>query len=348
MSPADLSILRELKKEDLVYSTDSKPGFFRQKIGKKFSYYDTDGKKIVDKKIISRINSLAIPPAWRDVWISPQSSGHLQATGTDDRRRKQYIYHPLWVAVSQENKFAKLVDFGLILPKIRGKISYEMQKGDLSREKILATVVWLLEHTFIRIGNEEYSRDNKSFGLTTLRNKHATVKGSDIVFKFRGKSGVEHVVELENPAIAKTIKQCIELPGYELFQFVDDEGARHIVDSKDVNTYLHDLTHDEFTAKDFRTWGATNLSAKSLYRMGLAEEEKTIKQNVIATVKKVAGFLNNTVSVCRTYYIHPTVIKTYVKNALVPHFERYARSKRDRSGLSWNEYALIKLLQKYQ
>jgi len=339
---------KQLAREDLVYSTDAKPGYFRQKVGKKIFYYDTEGNKIRNKSTISRINKLAIPPAWKDVWVSPAANGHLQATGIDDRRRKQYIYHPDWVAVNQENKFSKLIDFGLSLPKIRGKISYEMKKDDLSRERILATVVWLLEHTFIRIGNEEYSRDNNSYGLTTLRNRHADVRGAEVTFKFRGKSGVESIIELSNPTVAATIKQCIELPGYELFQFLDDEGNRHVVDSREVNDYLKDITQDEFTAKHFRTWGATNLSAKGLYKKGKAQDEASIKQNVINTVKEVAHHLNNTVSVCRTYYIHPTVIETYTKNTLVPHFGRFAKNKEERDGLSWNEYALIKLLQKYQ
>lgn len=338
---------RVLKREDLVYSTDKKPGIFRQKVGVNFSYYDTEGKRIRSDRTIARIENLAIPPAWKNVWISPSPNGYLQATGIDDRKRKQYIYHASWIAVNQENKFSKLVDFGLNLPKIRGKISYEMQKNDLSRARILATVIWLLEHTFIRVGNEEYTKDNNSFGLTTLRNRHVEVRGKEIVFKFRGKSGVENMVELNNSTIARTIKKCIELPGYELFQFIDDSGDRHAVDSKDVNDYLKDLTSNEFTAKDFRTWGATNLSAKGLYRKGAPIDAKVARENVVSTVKEVAKHLNNTVAVCKTYYIHPTVINTYTKNALVPHFNRFAKNKNDRSGLSWNEYALIKLLQKY-
>lgn len=335
----------QLKEEHLSYISDQKPGFFRQKNGKSFWYYDLDGKKITDEKILTRINNLAIPPAWEQVWISPKAKGYLQATGLDAKKRKQYLYHPDWIALSQQNKFAKMVDFGLSLPKIRSKIRYHLQKDELSKEKILATVVWLLEHTFIRIGNEEYSKENNSFGLTTLRNKHVSVKGNNISFSFKGKSGVFHEMEVSNPTIAKTIKKCIELPGYELFQFVDDEGNRHVVDSSDVNLFLKDTTQNDFTAKDFRTWGGTSMSAEDFYKIGHATDEKILKKNIKQTVKKVAEHLGNTVSVCQNYYIHPTVIKTYQENVLVPHFLKHPVSKTP--GLSKEEYALIKLLEKY-
>jgi len=317
----------------------------RQKNGKSFTYYDTEGTRIKDKTVIERIEGLGIPPAWKNVWICAAENGYLQATGTDDRKRKQYIYHPDWVKTMQENKFSRLVDFGLSLPIIRSKIDYDLHQKDLDKKRILATVVWLLEKTFIRIGNEEYAKDNESFGLTTLRNRHAKVKGDQISFKFRGKSGVENIIEITNPTIAKTIRKCIELPGYELFQFIDDEGNRHVIDSADVNAFLKEVTKNEFTAKDFRTWGATNLSARNLYRLGESEDEKTLKQNIVDTVKAVAKELNNTVSVCRNYYIHPQVIKSYAKKTLVPHFANFERTRKNIKGLSWNETALIKLLQ---
>ncbi len=335
---------KEIKKEGLRYITDSKPGLMRQKNDENFTYYDIEGSKIKDKAVTSRIEALAIPPAWKNVWICASENGYLQATGIDDRKRKQYIYHPDWIKATQSNKFEKLVDFGLSLPLIRGKIDYELHQKNLDKERILATVVWLLEKTFIRIGNEEYAKDNDSFGLTTLRNRHAKVRGDEITFKFIGKSGVENIIEISNPTIAKTIKKCIELPGYELFQFIDDSGDRHVIDSADVNAFLKDLTKNEFTAKDFRTWGATNLSARSLYRLGKADDEKTIKENIKNTVKEVASALNNTVSVCRSYYIHPKVIKSYTKKSLVPHFEKFDKSKKALKGLTWNETALIDLL----
>lgn len=349
MTPLDANQLqKEIKKEGLRYITDQKPGFMRQNPpaggGKSFTYYNEGGNRIKDKAVIERIESLAIPPAWKNVWICPRENGYLQATGTDDKKRKQYIYHPDWIKVTQENKFDRLVDFGLCLPIIRSKMDYDLHQPDMEKRRILATVVWLLEKTFIRIGNEEYAKDNDSFGLTTLRNRHAKVRGDQVSFKFRGKSGVENEVEVSNPTVARTIKKCIELPGYELFQFVDDEGARHVIDSADVNAFLKEVTKNEFTAKDFRTWGATNLSARNLYRLGEPEDEKTTKQNIIDTVKTVAKELNNTVAVCRSYYIHPQIPISYAKKVLVPHFAAFERSKKSLKGLSWNETALIELL----
>ncbi len=346
MSPLDENQLQiEIKKEGLRHITDEIPGFMRQKLGINFTYYDEDLKRIKDKVVISRIESLAIPPAWKKVWICASENGYLQATGTDDKRRKQYIYHPEWVKATQTSKFERLTDFGLSLPIIRSKIDYDLHQKDMDKKRILATVVWLLEKTFIRIGNEEYARNNESFGLTTLRNRHAKVRGDQISFKFIGKSGIENVIEISNPTIAKTIRKCIELPGYELFQFIDDSGERHVIDSADVNEFLKEITKNEFTTKDFRTWGATNLSARHLYKLGGAESEKTIKQNIMDTIKEVASQLNNTVSVCRNYYIHPQVLKSYVKKTLVPHFAGFEKSRKSIKGLSWNETALIKLLQ---
>ena len=347
MENLDEKIIKEMKNESLRYIPDITPGFFRQKNRNTFSYYDTQGKKITDVDILDRIKKLVIPPAWKDVWICPKINGHLQATGTDEKRRKQYIYHEDWTKITQQNKFAKMVDFGLSLPKIRQKISYDMKVKDMDKKKIIATVIWLLEHTFVRIGNEEYQKENNSFGLTTLRNRHAKVEGNEIVFRFRGKHGVENIIEVTNPTIATTIKKCIELPGYELFQYIDENGARHVIDSQDVNDFLSEITDDEFTAKDFRTWGATNLSSRLLYNVGEAENKTALQQNVRKTIKQVAQHLNNTVSVCRSYYIHPTVIKTYTKKILVPHFENNKSKKSNIKGLSWNESALVKLLQKY-
>lgn len=344
LSVEDLT--KELKKEHLSYISDQTPGFFRQKSGKNFAYYDLDGKRIKEEKVIDRITKLAIPPAWEQVWISPKTNGYLQATGIDAKKRKQYIYHPDWIAMSQQNKFAKMVDFGLSLPKIRSRVRYHLQKTDLSKEKILATVIWLLEHTFIRIGNEEYSKQNNSYGLTTLRNKHVDIDGSEVTFSFKGKSGVMHELEVNNPTIAKTIKKCIELPGYELFKYIDDDGNKHVVDSADVNEFLKDTTKDDFSAKDFRTWGGTSLSALDFYKVGHAPDPKMIKHNIKQTVKKVSEHLGNTVSVCQNYYIHPTVIQTYQTNILVPHFSHYVGHKVS-DGLAWDEQALIKLLQKY-
>lgn len=343
----DPVLQKKLKRESLTYCSDSKPGFFRQKDNKKFKYYDAEGKRLTDNKELARIDSLGIPPAWKNVWVCPQGNGHLQATGVDDKRRKQYIYHPDWIKISQENKFSKMIDFGLKLPKIRGKVKYDLASPKLDKRKVLATVIWLLEHTFIRIGNEEYSKENQSFGLTTLRNRHVNVRGSEASFQFQGKSGVFHTLEITNPTIVKTIKRCIELPGYELFQFIDEKGDRHVIDSADVNAFLKEVTNDDFSAKDFRTWGATNLSANNLYKEGHGKNKTHAKKIVSQTIKNVAHHLNNTVKVCRSYYIHPVVLETYHKKILVPHFAYYDQRRINKNGLDWDELALIRLLQKH-
>lgn len=343
--PLDPSLKKQLQKKDLKYCTDATSGFFRQKVNKNFKYYNLSGKLIQNKKDLDRIKSLSIPPAWKEVWIAPFDNCHLQATGKDSKNRKQYIYHPRWIEISQENKFDKMVDFGLSLPKIRGKINYDLESKKLDKRKILATVIWLLEHTFIRIGNEEYEKENASFGLTTLHNKHVTITGPKITFRFIGKKGIPNLYEVSNLKIAKTVKKCSELPGYQIFQFIDDNGNRHLIDSEDVNLFLKDVTGEDFSAKDFRTWGGTKLSANNFYSLGNAPDKGTLKKNIIATIAQVAHHLNNTVSVCRNYYIHPTVINTYQTNVLVPHFKRHPISKQ--RGLSWDEYALVELLQKY-
>lgn len=346
MDNLDPDIIDGLKSESLRYISDNIPGFFRQKNRNTFTYYDDAGKRIKDEKTLTRIKKMVIPPAWKNVWICPKANGHLQATGIDERGRKQYIYHEDWVKITQENKFSKMIDFGLSLPQIRQKVRYDMNLPGMDKRKIIATMIWLLEHTFIRIGNEEYKKENDSYGLTTLHNKHVRVKGSELTFRFRGKHGVENIVEVTNPLVAKTIKKCIELPGYELFQYIDSDGNKHVIDSQNVNDFLSEITNDEFTAKDFRTWGATNLSSKILNALGEAENKTGLQKNIRQMVKEVAEHLNNTVSVCRNYYIHPTIIKTYSKRILIPHFESH-KGKSGIKGLSWNEEALIKLLKKY-
>lgn len=342
--PTD-ELLEKIEDADLRYIPETSKGYSRTKSGKHFQYFNTDGKRITDEKTVERINKLRIPPAWKKVWISPSGATHLQATGFDDKGRKQYIYHPKWIEISQETKFDKLIDFALSLPKIRGRLNYDLSGKLLDRKKVIATVVWLLQKTFIRVGNEEYAKENDSFGLTTLRNRHVKVKGSDVKFQFKGKSGVDHLVEVHNPKVAKIIKQCIELPGFELFQYVDDKGVRHVVDSADVNEYLADTTKEKITAKDFRTWGGTTLSAQTLYGLGDFEDEKGLKKNLVESVKAVAQHLRNTVAVCRSYYIHPVIFKSYEDKRLIPHFN-YAVTDSS-SGLHKEEYKVLTLLQKY-
>jgi DNA topoisomerase-1 len=342
--PTD-ELIDKIEHAHLRYIPETSKGYSRKKVGEHYQYFNTDDKKISEDKIIDRINKLRIPPAWKQVWISPSATTHLQATGFDDRGRKQYIYHQKWIELSQQTKFDKLVDFGLKLPKVRSRVRYDLsgKKPDLKR--VVATIVWLLENTFIRIGNEEYAKENDSFGLTTLRDKHVKVKGSEVKLNFKGKSGVMHSVEINNPKIAETLKMCIELPGYEIFKYIDEKGNQHVIDSGIVNEYLSETMDDKFTAKDFRTWGGTVLSGTTLHKLGDYENEKNLKEKVLESVKTVADHLRNTVAVCRSYYIHPVIFKSYEDKKLIPHFN-YSFSSSS-AGLHKDEYRVLTLLQKY-
>lgn len=301
----------------LRYVSDQTPGYTRKRRGKKFVYFDTDGKEIRDETRILRLNRLAIPPAYTDVWICPSPNGHLQATGRDDRGRKQYRYHQRWRTERDENKYEKMLIFAQALPKIRRRINKDLKCPGLPRQKVLATVVQLLERTFIRIGNEEYAKENKSFGLTTMRNRHVDVKGATVRFRFRGKSGREHDVDTEDRRVAKIIRKLQELPGQEVFQYLDDEGKRHQVTSEDVNEYLREITGEEFTAKDFRTWAGTVMTAMALQAQADFENKSQAKQNVKAAISAVAKMLGNTPAVCRKCYVHPAVLETYLDGNLI-------------------------------
>ncbi|MBA3961072.1 MAG: DNA topoisomerase IB [Chthoniobacterales bacterium] len=301
----------------LRYVSDDQPGYSRKKRGSKFVYFDTAGKEIKDETRILRLNRLAIPPAYKDVWICPSPNGHLQATGRDDRGRKQYRYHEKWRLERDENKYEKMIVFGQALPKIRRRLRRDSKKKGLPRQKVLATVVELLERTFIRIGNEEYARENKSFGLTTMRARHVDVKGGNVRFRFRGKSGVEHDIDVDDRRVAKIIKKMQELPGQEVFQYLDNEGQRHQVTSDDVNSYLHEITGEEFTAKDFRTWAGTVMAAMALQSQELFENKSQAKKNVKTAISAVAKMLGNTPTVCRKCYVHPAVLETYLDGSLI-------------------------------
>lgn len=301
-----------LKEAHLRYSTDKKPGFTRKIIKDKFVYFDLEGKEITDQETIDRINKLVIPPAYKNVWICPHKNGYLQATGYDDRGRKQYRYHPNWITFSQQEKFAHMIDFGMHLPEIRKKIRKDLDLPGMPREKVIAAVVWLLENTLIRVGNEEYEKENKSFGLTTLKNRHVdTDDSSQIYFHFKGKSGVYHKVHFRNKRVASIIRQCKELPGQDLFEYKDDDGKIQTVSSSDVNDYLRDITGVDTTAKDFRTWGGTVLAADCFDKCGICDDEKLSKKNIVETIKKVSSHLRNRPATCKKYYIHPTIINAY-------------------------------------
>ncbi|MDP9122951.1 MAG: DNA topoisomerase IB [Acidobacteriota bacterium] len=300
----------------LRYVTDDAPGIRRRRSGKGFTYLDPQGKVIRDPRERRRIDTLAIPPAWTGVWICPRSNGHLQATGRDARGRKQHRYHPDWRAVRDQTKFSRMVAFGEALPGIRGRVEADLRRPGLPREKVLAAVVRLLETTLIRIGNKEYAKQNRSFGLTTLRNRHVDISGAKVRFEFRGKSGKEHSVEIQDRRLARVIKQCRDLPGHELFQYLDEEGARQTISSDDVNEYLREATGEEFSAKDFRTWGGTVLALAALAEAECGDSEREAQKAVVEAVKRVSQELGNRPAVCRKYYVHPAVIEAFLSGRL--------------------------------
>jgi len=281
-----------------------------------FEYFDARGRRIRDKAVLKRIAALAVPPAWTDVWICADPRGHLQATGRDVKGRKQYRYHTGWRASRDETKFDRMLAFSAALPAIRSRTAADLQRSGLPREKVLATVVQLLEQSLIRVGNDEYARQNQSFGLTTLRDDHVRVKGPTVRFTFKGKSGVRHTIDVNNPRLARIVKQCRDLPGQELFQYVDERGHRQDVTSTDVNAYIRDIAGEAFTAKDFRTWAGTVLAATALFEIEAASSQAQAKRKLIPVIDAVAGVLGNTRAVCRKSYIHPLVIDSFMSGAL--------------------------------
>ena len=296
----------------LRYISDDRPGYTRKANNEHFEYVDTEGKRIRDEQRLLRIKRLAIPPAWTNVWICPSSTGHIQATGRDARRRKQYRYHERWREIRDENKFDRLADFAKALPKIRRRIARDMRLPGLPRQKVLATVIRLLERTFIRVGNEEYARENKSFGLTTIKNRHVKVTGAHLRFRFRGKSGRQHEVDVTDRRIAKIVSKCQDLPGQDLFQYVEQDGQVRDVTSQNVNDYLREITGADFTAKDFRTWAGTLLAALALNVQEKFETNKQAKANVKTAICAVAELLGNTPAICRKCYVHPAIVEAYL------------------------------------
>ncbi|HXE58661.1 MAG TPA: hypothetical protein VNK43_11725 [Gemmatimonadales bacterium] len=300
----------------LRYLSDASPGIRRRWSGAGFRYVGPDGKRITDRTTLGRIESLAIPPAWTDVWISPWANGHLQATGRDARGRKQYRYHPRWREARDETKFSRMLAFAAALPGIRAGVERDLALPGLPKDKVLATVVRLLECTGIRVGNDEYARQNKSYGLTTLKDRHVRVDGSTLRFSFKGKSGIRHAVDLTDRRLARIVERCQALPGEELFRYFDDAGTSQTIGSEDVNDYLRRITGQDFTAKDFRTWAGTVLAVRALQELGPAESARERARNVIAAIDRVADRLRNTRAICRRYYIHPAVLETYEDGGL--------------------------------
>ena len=300
----------------LRYTTDARPGFTRHRHGRGFTYRDTAGERIRDKVVLDRIRSIAIPPAWTEVWISPWPNGHLQATGRDARGRKQYRYHPLWRERRGAENFARMIAFAKVLPRIRRRAERDLSKRGLAREKVLAAVIRLLELTLIRVGNDEYARLNQSFGLTTMRGRHARIEGSRVRFRFRGKGGVIHEVGLRDRRLASVVRRCQELPGQELFQYVDDVGEIRDVTSDDVNDYLREISGGDFTAKDFRTWAGTLLAYRALRALQPQDHAPAARRNVVQAMRMTAERLGNTPAVARGSYVHPAVLEAYLDGSL--------------------------------
>ncbi|RZI44646.1 DNA topoisomerase IB [Herbaspirillum sp. HC18] len=335
------------KQVGLRYVSDGMPGIARVPDKNAFRYIDTAGKTVRDEATLARVRSLAIPPAWTDVWISPWDNGHIQATGRDAKRRKQYRYHPRWRSVRDEVKYESMIRFGKALPLIRKRVDEALRLPGLPREKVLATIVYLLEATMMRIGNEEYARTNKSFGLTTLRDRHVRIDGSEVEFRFRGKSGVQHAIKVDDPRLARIIRRSRDLPGQELFQYADDDGQQRAVDSSEVNDYLRDITGEDYTAKDFRTWSGTVLAAMALQEYERFDSEAQAKKNVVRAIESVAERLGNTPSICRKCYVHPAVIESYLDGTMLEAMRKQAHEELAHGlpALGAEEAAVLALLQ---
>lgn len=333
----------------LRYVSDMTPGIKRKRAGKYFSYIGLDGKPIRDPQELKRIRALAIPPAWTNVWICPKPNGHIQATGRDAKGRKQYRYHPRWREVRDETKYHRMIAFGEALPAIRARVKQELARsGGLSREKVLAAVISLLDATSIRVGNEEYARANRSYGLTTLRNRHVAISGSNIRFHFRGKGGKEHQVTIRNKRLARIVKDCQELPGHELFQYVGPDQQPSTIESADVNDYLRQISGQDFTAKDFRTWTGTVATTDALEQLDKPETETQARKNVNQAVEVAASQLGNTKAICRKCYVHPGIIDTYLAGTLLDTLHHYETEKntpeKEPEGLHPDEQKVLQFL----
>lgn len=340
--------IQSAKDAGLRYVSDTKPGILRKPHGKGFRYLGLDGKPLRDRETLARIKSLVIPPAWTDVWICPDLKGHLQATGRDAKGRKQSKYHPRWREVRDETKYERMLLFGAALPLIRQHIEQDLALPGLPRPKILATILRLMEVTLIRVGNAEYARDNHSYGLTTMRGRHVQIDGATVTFKFQGKSGIRHTIGFHDRRLARIVQRCQDIPGYELFQYVDPDGEPHTIDSADVNDYLREVSHQDFTAKDFRTWAGTVLACMTLREFDAFNSETQAKKNIVQAIKSVAHRLGNTPSVCRKCYVHPAVLECYLAGALPKTVNRHIEQEIEDpdDALHQQESALMHLLQK--
>ncbi len=338
---------RHARSAGLRYVSDDSPGISRKKVGGEFVYFNSRGQRVSNVDTLTRIRNLAIPPAYRDVWICPNPRGHIQAVGRDDRGRKQYRYHARWREVRDEAKYERMISFARALPKIRQITRRHLRQHGLPREKVLAAVVQIMEKTLIRVGNEEYANHNQSYGLTTMKSRHVHIGRGRAKFEFRGKSGKDHEIALDDPKLVRIVKKCQDLPGQELFQFVDAEGEVHNVGSADVNDYLREIAGSEFTAKDFRTWAGTVLAAEALQELAIFKSKAQAKRNLNQAVSRVAEALGNTKAVCRKCYIHPEILNAYLDGTLRENLiNRAVAVAKSRSGLRSDERAVLKLLRR--
>lgn len=329
----------------LNYVSDAEPGIRRIKSGRGFGYRTADGGRVEDDRTLERIRKLVIPPAWTDVWISPDPKGHIQATGRDDRGRKQYRYHERWSACRDESKYSSLIAFAEALPRLRERIEADLRQRNLTRDRVIASVIWLLDNTMIRVGNATYARDNKSFGLTTLRRRHVAVEGNRVRFNFKGKSGRDWKLDLVDRRVVRVVRQAQELPGQQLFQYIDDEGTRRAIQSQDVNRYLKEAMGADFSSKHFRTWGGTKSAAALFAAVPLPETQRAVRITLNNVIDAVAQRLGNTRAVCRQCYIHPAVIEAWQDGTLASTIAAASRSvRKPPSGLDREEAILLKWL----
>ena len=346
-NPAMPTAKKIARESGLRYVNDDTPGISRRRDHGDFIYTDGDGKIIHDNALLARIKALAVPPAWEDVWICPWPNGHIQATGRDARERKQYRYHARWRIVRDEVKYQRMISFAQVLPQIRKCLEHDLKRPGMSKQKILATVIYLLQATLMRVGNDEYARSNQSFGMTTLRNRHVKVDGADIKFHFRGKSGVQHTIKLHDPYMVRIVRKLLDLPGQDLFQYVDQAGETHTIGSGDVNDYLHEITGEDYTAKDFRTWAGTVLAALALNEFKQFDSQAQAKKNVVQAIEHVAMKLGNTPTICRKCYVHPDVISSYLDGVTAGTLKQQVHDNlvHDLHALSPEEAAVLALLQ---
>ncbi|MDT0648385.1 DNA topoisomerase IB [Zunongwangia sp. F260] len=353
LSPEEVNTIIENPREaigmaNLVYVSEHHLSIERKKVGRGFAYYRKD-EKISDNKILERIKKLVIPPAWQNVRITHLENGHLQVVGRDDKERKQYMYHSLWTKIRNQTKFFKMAAFGHRLPKIRKQVDEDLDLPEMSRRKILALIIRLMEETHIRIGNDYYAKNNKTYGLSTFRSRHLKTYKNEVKFEFVGKKGKEHSISVKDKQLIKLINQCEEIPGWELFKFYDENGEKHAIDSGMINGYIHELSGDMFSAKDFRTWSATKIFFETLRELGYTEDEKENKKNLITAFDAAATGLGNTRSVCRTYYVHPKIVTSYENGEIVPYFKKVKKDEsKNYTSLSETEKIILKMIKDYE